>query len=76
MSRTHKDQQRHGHAPKPDRRITVRGVRREPMDYRKLARALIAIAQAETEAQATTSAQVSNPSQAVDRKSAPPPEAA
>lgn len=50
MSGTHKDQRRHGHAPKPDRRITVCGVRREPIDYRKMARALIALAQAEVEA--------------------------
>ena len=52
MSRTHKDQQKRGHAPKPERHISVRGVRRDPPDYRKLARALIAIAQAEVEAEA------------------------
>ena len=35
-----------------DRRMRVRGVRRDPVDTRKLARALIAFAQAEAEASA------------------------
>lgn len=35
-----------------ERRISVRGVRRDPPDLRKLSRALLAIAQAEAEAQA------------------------
>lgn len=36
---------------RPERRISVRSLRREPADYRKLARALIAIAEAEAAAQ-------------------------
>lgn len=35
-----------------ERRITVRSVRRDPPDIRKLSRALIALAQAEAEQQA------------------------
>ncbi|MCU1392044.1 MAG: hypothetical protein JWM34_472 [Ilumatobacteraceae bacterium] len=37
--------------PRPQRNISVRAVRRQPADYRKLARALIAIAEAEAAAQ-------------------------
>ena len=37
---------------RPERRITVRGVRREHPDLRKLAQALIALAQAQAEAEA------------------------
>lgn len=37
---------------RPERRITVRGVRREHPDLRKLAQALIALAQAQAEADA------------------------
>jgi len=37
---------------RPERRITVRGVRREQPDLRKLAQALIALAQAQAEADA------------------------
>lgn len=43
-----------------ERRISVRGVRRDPPDLRKLARAIIAIAQAEMEAQATHEAEINN----------------
>jgi len=39
---------------RPERRITVRGVRREHPDLRKLAQALIALAQAQAEADAET----------------------
>jgi hypothetical protein len=35
-----------------ERRFTVRGIRRDPPDIRKLSRALIALAMAETERQA------------------------
>jgi hypothetical protein len=49
MSRTRKDSRRPGQTP---RRISVRGVRREPADVRKLARAFIALAQAQAEADA------------------------
>ena len=37
---------------RPERRISVRGVRREQPDLRKLAQALIALAQAQAEADA------------------------
>ena len=37
---------------RPERRITVRGVRRDPVDLRKLSRAVIALAQAQAEADA------------------------
>jgi hypothetical protein len=37
---------------KRERRISVRGVRRDPPDLHKLSRALLAMAQAEAEAQA------------------------
>lgn len=38
------------------RRIIVRGVRREPVDVRKLSRALLALAQAQAEADAEAQA--------------------
>ena len=41
---------RRGH--RPERRITVRGVRREQPDLRRLAQALIALAQAQAETDA------------------------
>ncbi|WP_147339550.1 hypothetical protein [Actinomadura spongiicola] len=45
---------KHGKAPqrKHERRLVVRGVRREPADLRKLGRALIQIAQTEAEREA------------------------
>lgn len=42
----------HQRRPKPERRFSVRGVRRDPPDLRKLGKALIALAQAEAEAAA------------------------
>lgn len=41
-----------GRGHRPERRISVRGVRRNPPDLRKLAQALIALAQAQAEADA------------------------
>ena len=41
-----------GQGHRPERRISVRGVRREQPDLRKLAQALIALAQAQVEADA------------------------
>ena len=41
---------------RPERRISVRGVRREQPDLRKLAQALIALAQAQAEAEAQAQA--------------------
>lgn len=63
MSRTYKDS-RNGKAktgpPRGgsgrDRRISVRGVRREPADLRKLSRAVIAMALAEAAAEQAASA--------------------
>lgn len=55
MSRTHKDGRNYS---KKERHISVRAVRRDPPDLRKLARAIaaVAIAQAEAEAQANVDA--------------------
>ncbi|MFH5207863.1 hypothetical protein ACHIPZ_06495 [Antrihabitans sp. NCIMB 15449] len=54
MSKTGRPNQRRGTRgnPRPERRITVRAVRRDPPDLRKLSRAVIAIAMAEAEAEA------------------------
>ena len=41
-----------GRGHRPERRISVRGVRREHPDLRRLAQALIALAQAQAEAEA------------------------
>lgn len=41
-----------GRGHRPERRISIRGVRREEPDLRKLAQALIALAQAQAEADA------------------------
>ena len=41
-----------GRGHRPERRISVRGVRREQPDLRKLAQALIALAQAQAEVDA------------------------
>lgn len=49
MSRTYKDSQGRGRSPQ---RLTVRGVRRNPVDVRKLSRAIIMLAQAQAEADA------------------------
>ncbi len=61
MSRTHKDSpksraERAGRGKGHQRNISVRGVRRDPVDLRRLSRALIAIAMAEAEAEAERSA--------------------
>lgn len=55
MSRTHKDGRQYS---KKERHISVRAVRRDPPDLRKLARAIaaVAIAQAEAQAQAKVDA--------------------
>jgi hypothetical protein len=53
MSRTF----HHGQSDKQERRIRVRGILREQPDYRKLARALIALALAEAEADAEAEAE-------------------
>lgn len=43
---------RRGGGGRPERRIVVRGVRRDPPDLHKLSRALIALAQAQAEKEA------------------------
>jgi hypothetical protein len=54
MSKTGKPNYRRGSrgTPKPERHITVRSVRREPPDLRKLSRAVIAMALRDAEAKA------------------------
>jgi hypothetical protein len=54
MSKTGKPNYRRGSrgTPKPERRIIVRSVRRDPPDLRKLSRAVIAMALRDAEAQA------------------------
>jgi len=49
MSRTRKDSPKGGHR---DRHISVRGVRRDSPDLRKISRALIQLAMAQAEAEA------------------------
>jgi len=44
-----------------ERRISVRGIRRDPPDLRKLSRVLLAIAQAEAEAEAQARADSERP---------------
>ncbi|MBB4853381.1 hypothetical protein HNP40_000747 [Mycobacteroides chelonae] len=54
MSKTGRTNHRRGTrgTPKPERQITVRSVRRDPPDLRKLSRAVIAMALREAEAAA------------------------
>ena len=54
MSKTGRTNPRRGSrgTPKPERRIVVRSVRRDPPDLRKLSRAVIAMALRDAEAQA------------------------
>lgn len=54
MSKTGRTNYRRGSrgTPKPERIVTVRSVRRDPPDLRKLSRAVIAMALRDTEAQA------------------------
>ena len=50
MSRTFKDSR--GRGSKEPRRVVARGVKRRPLDYRKLSRALLDLAAAQAEADA------------------------
>lgn len=53
MSRTNRNSPKGGRGSgRRERHISVRGVRRDPPDLRKLSRAVIALAMAEAEAQA------------------------
>jgi hypothetical protein len=75
MSKTGRTNYRRGSrgTPKAERRITVRSVRRDPPDLRKLSRAVIAMALRDAEAQAEAraamngSADVQAPAAATDR---------
>lgn len=70
MSRTYKDSKGRGRAPQ---RLTVRGVRRDPVDVRKLSRAIIMLAQAQAEAEAKAAAEGRSDADAPrPRKSADP----
>lgn len=62
MSRTHKDSRKY--QPK-ERHISVRAIRRDPPDLHKLGRAIVAVAlaQAEADAAADTTAAPSKPIQ-------------
>ncbi len=56
MSRTYKDTNKaKGGRPRQQRNISVRAVRRDPPDLRKLSRALIALALSETAAKTDSS---------------------
>lgn len=63
MSKTGRSNYRRGPrgTRKAQRRIVVRGVRREPPDLRKLSRAVIAIAIREAEADAEAKARMNEP---------------
>lgn len=54
MSRTYKDSQ--GKSSREPRRVVARAVKRRPIDYRKLSRALLELAQAQAEKDAATEA--------------------
>lgn len=58
MSKTGRPNYRRGSrgTPKPERHITVRSVRRDPPDLRKLSRAVIAMALRDAEAEAEAEA--------------------
>ena len=61
MSRTYKDSKGRGRAPQ---RLTVRGGCRDPVDVRKLSRAIIMLAQAQAEADAKAATEASSDSDA------------
>jgi hypothetical protein len=60
MSKTGRTNYRRGSrgTPKPERQITVRSIRRDPPDLRKLSRAVIAMALREAEADAEARAAI------------------
>ncbi len=65
MSRTYKDSRGRGRAPQ---RLTVRGVRRDPVDIRKLSRAIIMLAQAQAEGDAKALAGTSSSGDSLSEK--------
>lgn len=73
MSRTHKDSARDrakGGRPGRRRNISVRAVRRDPPDYRKLSRAVVDLALAQAEAEAAA-AQSTSPTDEPDKTQEP-----
>jgi hypothetical protein len=73
MSKTYKDSPKRKAARKGrERHISVRAVRRDPPDLRKLSRALITLAMAEAEAAAEAEAQAAAGLQAAKRRAAEP----
>lgn len=71
MSKTYKDSPKARAARKGrERHISVRAVRRDPPDLRKLSRALITLAMAEAEAAAEAEAQAAAGLQAAKQRSA------
>jgi hypothetical protein len=67
MSKTYKDSPRHKAARKGrERNISVRAVRRDPPDLRKLSRALIQLAMAQAEADAHAAATKPQPDEVID----------
>ena len=63
MSKTGRPNYRRGNrgTPKPERQITVRSVRRDPPDLRKLSRAVIAMALRDAEAEVEARQALSSP---------------
>jgi hypothetical protein len=57
---TNSDKPHAGKGHRPERRISVRGVRRAEPDMRKLAQALIALAQAQAETEARAAHEIGN----------------
>ena len=77
MSRTHKDTPNSKqNRPKRSRQrnISVRAVRRDPPDLRKLSRALISLAMAEAEAEVQEPTNTSTTNPAAANSTAPEPE--
>lgn len=72
MSRTFKDSR--GKGSKEPRRVVARGVKRHPIEFRKLSRALLDLAAAQAEAEAIQQAEANQPAR--DSGSTPPKEAA
>jgi hypothetical protein len=71
MSKTYKDSPKRKAVRKGrERHISVRAVRRDPPDLRKLSRALITLAMAEAEAAAEAEAQAAAGLQAAKRRNA------
>lgn len=74
MSRTYKDSPKGKRSgPGRQRNISVRAVRRDPPDLKKLSRALISLAMAEAAAEAQAAADQADADQATDQPDAASP---